>query len=82
MDKKTWEEFRESGLLWFVNTILHLFGWAICCDIDKDNKVLRCYPKKMKCRGFEEEYNTEGYIKVTKHLKENIDTLLEDIKNY
>lgn len=27
--EKTWEDFRESGLLWFINTILHVFGWAI-----------------------------------------------------
>ena len=23
IEKKTWKEFRDSGLLWFVNTILH-----------------------------------------------------------
>lgn len=24
--KKTWQEFRKTGLLWFMNTILHAFG--------------------------------------------------------
>ena len=27
--KKTWEEFRKTGLLWFVNVIIHVFGWAM-----------------------------------------------------
>jgi len=27
--KKTWEEFRDTGLFWFINMILHAFGWAI-----------------------------------------------------
>ena len=27
INKKTWNEFRNSGMLWFVNMILHtLFG--------------------------------------------------------
>lgn len=26
--RKSWEKFRESGLLWFVNRSLHLFGWG------------------------------------------------------
>jgi hypothetical protein len=81
VDRKTWKEFRESGLLWFINTILHMFGWAIVVDVDmEDNNIKECYTAKVKFRGFKEEHNTEGYIKVTEHLKENIDKLIEDIK--
>lgn len=29
INRKTWEEFRESGMLWWVNRMLHLLGWAI-----------------------------------------------------
>lgn len=32
--KKTWKEFRESGFLWWINMILHTFGWAIVIDVD------------------------------------------------
>lgn len=35
INKKTWDEFRATGLLWLVNTILHVFGWAIVVDVDK-----------------------------------------------
>ena len=33
--KKTWQEFRKTGLLWFINTILHAFGWAIVVEVEK-----------------------------------------------
>ena len=38
VEKKSWEEFREIGLLWFINTILHMFSWAICFEIDNEKK--------------------------------------------
>lgn len=34
VEKKTWNEFRDSGFLWWINMILHTFGWAICINID------------------------------------------------
>ena len=26
VNEKEWKEFRESGLLWFINQTLHVFG--------------------------------------------------------
>ena len=77
MDKKTWEEFRSSGLLWFINSILHMFGWAIV--IEKDNDKITAYPARVSFRGFPEESNTNGYRKVTQYLKDNIDDLLKEV---
>ena len=37
VDKRDWLEFRDSGLLWWINTMLHTFGWAIVFEFD-DNK--------------------------------------------
>lgn len=68
------EEFRNSGLLWFVNSILHLFGMAIVIDIEK-NKM---YPARCKFRGFSEKSNTIGYTNLTKYMKENSEDLLKD----
>lgn len=75
--RKTWEEFRDSGLLWFINTILHMFGWAITVVVD-DNKIIDAYPARVKFRGFDEESNSAGYRKVTKFLRENINTLEDE----
>lgn len=74
VNEKSWEEFRESGLFWFINTILHTFGWAIVIEAYED-KIIRVYPARVKYRGFTENINTEGYQKVSKYLKENIDEI-------
>ena len=78
ISEKTWEEFQNSGLLWFINSILHLFGWAICIEY-VDKKVVRVYPARVRFRGFSESINTEGYKKITSYLLENIDELNEEI---
>lgn len=79
MNKKTWKEFRESGLLQFVNSILHMFGWSIVVEIDDNGDIINVYPARVKFRGFSEQLNTEGYQKVTKYIAENIDDLLEEV---
>lgn len=78
--KKTWEEFRNSGLLWFINTILHTFGWAIVVELEKE-KIINCYPARVKFRGFDEKTNTKGYEQVTTFLNDNITDLMQEIKN-
>lgn len=75
IEKKTWDEFRNNGLLWWVNRILHLLGWAL---VYEDGQV---YPARTKFRGFGPEQETEGYIKVSKYLEENIDVLLEEAES-
>lgn len=75
VERKTWEEFRNHGLLWWINMILHTFGWAIVVDVEKDGTITEAYPARVKFRGFAEEYNTEGYIKVSGFLKENAEQL-------
>lgn len=79
--KKTWKEFRESGFLWWINMILHTFGWAIVVDIDDNGEITDAYPARVKFRGFDEKNNTEGYIKVSQYMKENISDLLEEAEN-
>jgi len=71
------EEFRNAGLLWFVNNLLHVFGWAIVVD---DSNTLRMYPARVKYRGFNERDNDEGYMKVSQYMKDNAATLLSEIE--
>ncbi len=79
--KKTWKEFRESGFLWWINMILHTFGWAIVVDIDDNGEITDAYPARVKFRGFGEKNNTEGYIKVSQYMKKNVSDLLEEAEN-
>ena len=78
--EKSWEEFRDSGFLWWINMILHTFGWAITVKME-DGKVINAYPARVKFRGFGEKNNTEGYIKVSQYMKENVSELLEEAEN-
>ncbi len=74
VDEKGWKEFRESGLFWFVNSILHAFGWALVAEF-ANGEISRVYPARVKFRGFTEDINADGYKKVSKYLKENIEEL-------
>lgn len=75
--KKSWKEFRETGLLWFINSILHLFGWAIVVEMN-DNELIDVYPARVKFRGFDEASNAKGYTKISRYLYEEIDELLDE----
>lgn len=79
IEKRTWKEFRQSGLLWFINMILHTFGWSIVFKVDEfDGSLIDVYPARVKFRGFNEKSNTEGYQKVSEYLKANIEELTKE----
>lgn len=78
LKEKSWEEFRETGMLWWINTILHVFGWAITYAIDEKGNIVRVYPARCRFRGFSEDLNTEGYKKVSKYMLDNAEDLFEE----
>ena len=75
--KISWEEFRDSGILWWINMILHTFGLAIVFEMD-GKSIKDVYPARVKFRGFGEKINTEGYIRVSKYLLNNSEDLLKE----
>ena len=77
VEKKTWEEFIQNGLLWWINMILNTMGWAIVCEKEND-EVVNVYPARVKYRGFSD---TKGYINISNYMKENADKLLEEASN-
>ena len=81
VNQKSWAEFRKCGLLWWINMILHTFGWAIIIEVEDDGSISDAYPARVKFRGFIESHNTEGYIKVSEYLKNNADALEVESKN-
>lgn len=78
--EKSWEEFRDSGLLWWINMLLHTFGWALVYEFDRDKKIIRVYPGRVKFRGFSEDINSEGYQKVSEYLVDNVEDLYSESK--
>lgn len=77
IEEKKWEEFKESGLLWWINMILHTFGWAIVFSYE-DGNIVNVYPARVKFRGFDEANNTKGYINVSKYMNDNARELFKE----
>ena len=75
--KISWKQFKDSGMLWWINMILHTFGLAIVFEMDGNN-IKDVYPARVKFRGFGEKINTEGYIRVSKYLLNNSEDLLKE----
>ena len=69
------KEFKESGMLWFVNSILHTFGMALTWNPETD--VIE--PAITKFRGFKEKYNDQGYRALTEYMKDNAMSLMPDV---
>ena len=78
MEKKSWADFRECGLLWFVNNLLHVFGWAIIVELDDSGELSSCYPARVAFRGFSSNSNEKGYQNVSKFMKDNAETLYKE----
>jgi hypothetical protein len=77
----SWKEFKDSGTLWFVNRMLHLFGMVIILFIDEDTgNVIRAYPARTKFRGFSEECEEKGFIAVSEYLEKTASTLSKEAK--
>ncbi|GHV79104.1 hypothetical protein AGMMS49944_08950 [Spirochaetia bacterium] len=69
--KKQWSEFRETGLLLFVNTFLHIFGWSIVVSIS-DTGIETAYPARTEWKGFPESNTDEAYRKLEIYIKDGM----------
>lgn len=78
--KKTWEEFRNTGLLLIINQLLHVFGWALVFEIEEE-KVRTVYPARVTYRGFSEESVDQSYKKVSQYLKDNIEDINKEAQS-
>jgi hypothetical protein len=81
VEKRTWEEFRTSGMLWAMNTILHWFGWVIVVvtDDSEPDKIIGAHPARTKWRGFPKENNDRGVQRLTEWMASAGPALAEDI---
>jgi hypothetical protein len=79
MIKKTWEEFRLTGLLWWINMILHTFGWAIVFETTA-GIVTGVYPARVTYRGFSDEDNADGYKEVSAYMCNHADEIYKEAK--
>lgn len=86
VNPRSWDEFRKTGLFMFVNTILHAFGWALVVEVDnykelgEDAPVSKCYPARVKFRGFGEEDQTQMHERIADYLADISKDFPEEIK--
>lgn len=78
VNRKSWKEFRDSQLLWWINRSLQIFGWSIAVEVDADGNY-EAYPVRTKFRGFSEEREAEGFALLTEHISRNAECLMKDI---
>lgn len=77
----SWEEFRSSGLLWWVNRMLHLFGWAIVIELDGQTKdVARVFPARVTFMGFCEDSEDRGFLRLRSWMAANGPALQEHVE--
>lgn len=77
---KTWEEFKATKLLWWINHTLHLFGWAIVLEVEEGGTVNAAYPARVKFRGFTEDSEERGFIELTEYIRSIADELIGEVK--
>lgn len=78
--EKSWEEFLGTGLFVFINSFLHIFGWALVAEVEDDLvTVVRVYPARVKFRGFSHPAAEEGYKKLTAYMKAAAPELLDEV---
>ena len=80
MQKKSWKDLQDAGLLWFINRTLHIFGWAIVLETLDDGTVVDAYPARTRWRGFAPETEDEGFEKLTQYMHDASEDLLKDLK--
>lgn len=80
LEKKEWAEFRDTKMLWFVNRLLHVFGWAIVYEFDDKNTLSNVFPARVTFRGFPEDDETSGFIGLSEFMAENAEQLLKESK--
>ena len=73
--KKSWQDFRDTGLFMFINSILHAFGWALVVELNEENEIVDCYPARVKFRGFSTLHQDQMHKKIGTYLKDNAEQL-------
>jgi len=69
--EKSWTEFRDTGLVVFINQLLHIFGWAIVFEMNDNGDINRVFPARVKFRGFSQD--------ITLWLKSQEGNLFEEV---
>jgi hypothetical protein len=79
--RRTWEELRDSGLLWALNNFLHMFGWAIVIEEDDDGDVVVAYPARVKYLAFDYKTQVAAQRKLRRYMTEQGYSLFKEAQD-
>lgn len=48
LERKSWKDFNNTGLVWIINNILRKAGWNIVVESNKEGEILDIYPAKIR----------------------------------
>lgn len=81
IERISWQEFSDAGMLFFVNNILQSLGLCIVVERNRETKeITDSYPARTKYRGFEYESVVEEQTKIANYLAETAKHFPEEIK--
>ena len=66
--KDNWKEFRDKGLLLYINQMLHVFGYAITMTFDDKKEITDVSPIKCDYSGFAEDDTAIAYRRIRYHM--------------
>jgi len=76
------KDFVGTGMLWFVNRILHAFGFQLSYDADPTTGALSdFYVCRTIYRGFGDAIEDEGYQNVAEYLSTTAPSLFSEIQD-
>lgn len=79
--KHSWTEFREAGMLWLVNRMLHVFGWALVVEVDDaTGEEYDAYPVRTEWRGFSPDREELGHTRVSEWIAKAGSAIAEETK--
>jgi len=80
VNRKTWDHFRNTGLSFLVNQMLHAFGWAIVFEFSNEGNLQDVYPARVKFRGFSEDVISKSYKSLAQYMHENAEELFNEVE--
>ncbi len=80
IERRTWEEFRETGLVKIINVIIRAFGWSIYYEYTNDKKFVQVYPIRCKHMRLGDASMTKAYLNLAKWMNENSEELVKDFE--
>jgi len=78
--RHSWSELRETGVLWWVNRSIHIFGWVIIVATDDEtDEVVDVYPARTEWRGFDYDAEERGHRRLTAWMRRAGEALKQEV---